>query len=243
MGDRAHAAGALHDRQRCAEGAALDQLLETAMDEAQPSVEVEDALADRREAEVAGLDDAGMDRADRELVDAFAVDLKRDEMAIGLGRPDIAWDVLAEWVVAARPALVEDKPAWIWMTDRHDPEQVLRLTLVPVGRWHERADRRVRRLAERQRDPQPGETAVRSGHDRFDRQTLAADRALVETDDHDEAAPVVDQIRDALAKCSGVDPLESVVPGGGSRQARGHRDRGLSHGHPRGRARPVRAPS
>ena len=101
VGDRADAAGALHDRQRRGERAALDQLLEPAMHEEEPGVEVEDALADRREAEVAGLDDAGVDRADRELVDALAVDLERDEVALGVGWPDARRDVLAERVVAA----------------------------------------------------------------------------------------------------------------------------------------------
>ena len=83
VGDGAHAAGPLHDRQRAPEGAALGELLEAAMDEAQPRVEVEDPLADRREAEVAGLDDAGVDRADRQLVDALALDLERHEVALG----------------------------------------------------------------------------------------------------------------------------------------------------------------
>ncbi len=77
---------------------------------------------------------AGVDRADRELVDALAVDLERDEVAVRLGRPDAGRDVLAQRVVAARPALVEDEPARVGVADGDDPEQVARLALVPVRR-------------------------------------------------------------------------------------------------------------
>ncbi len=122
-----------------AERATLDELLEAAMDEEESRVEVEDPLADRREAEVAGLDDPGVDRADRELVDALAVDLERHEAPLGVGRPDVGRDVLAERVVAARPALVEDEPTRVGVADRDDPEQVARLALVPVRGRDERA--------------------------------------------------------------------------------------------------------
>ena len=54
--------------------AALEELLDAAVDEPQPGLEPEDGLADDGEAEVAGLDHAGVDRADRDLVDARALD-------------------------------------------------------------------------------------------------------------------------------------------------------------------------
>ncbi len=77
VADRADAAGALDDRQGFAEGSAFNQPLDAAMRVEEPGVEMEHRLAHRREAEVAGLDDAGVDRADGQLVDAVAVGHER----------------------------------------------------------------------------------------------------------------------------------------------------------------------
>ena len=65
MGDRADAAGPLNDRQCLGEGAAFHQPLEAAMSVEKPRVQVQHRLAHGREAEMAGLDDAGVDGADR----------------------------------------------------------------------------------------------------------------------------------------------------------------------------------
>jgi hypothetical protein len=141
VGDRADAAGPLDQRGGRHERAPLDELLETAVDEEEPRIQVEHALANRREPEVARLDDPGVDGADGELVDALPVDLERHEVTIARGRPDTGLHVLAEGVVAPRPALVEHEATRVRVPDWHDPQQVTGLALVPMRGRNERGDR------------------------------------------------------------------------------------------------------
>ena len=82
-------------------------------------VEVEDAVADEMEAEVAGLDDAGVDRPDCELVDVVA----------------------AHWHPALeRRVVVEERPQGL-VASKADPMQVVGFALVPAGGWREVDDR------------------------------------------------------------------------------------------------------
>ena len=58
-------------------GCALGQLLDPAVGVEEPRLQVQDRLADGREAEVARLDDPGVDRPDRDLDDLVALDVRR----------------------------------------------------------------------------------------------------------------------------------------------------------------------
>ena len=84
--DRADAADTLGDVERVERREPLHALLQPAMRVEQARVEVEHGLADRREAEVARLDDAGVDRADRDLEDALAFGDEVRELVGGLDR-------------------------------------------------------------------------------------------------------------------------------------------------------------
>ena len=77
---------------------------------------MQDPLADDVEAEVPGLDDAGVDRADRDLVDAVPVDRR------GPGRRSCGWATSAR--------------SGSWPAKR-EAVQVVRLALVPVRGRHE----------------------------------------------------------------------------------------------------------
>jgi len=174
VADRAHAAGAFHDRQRGLERPVLDQLLQPAMREEEAGVEVQHALPHRREAKVPGLDDPRVDGADRQLVDTLAVDFERDVVPVAGRRSDIGRHVLAERVIAGRPAFVEHQAARVGVSDRHDPQEVLALALIPQCGRHDARDARVRRVGKRQVSPQAQSTAD-GGEDHLDGQPVAAD--------------------------------------------------------------------
>ncbi len=84
---------------------------------------------------MARLDDAGMNRADGNLHHPFAVDAgDRPIGVLDARQPPGRIEVLAQRVLAARPVRVQHQPARIGMADRIQPEHVLDLPLVPVGR-------------------------------------------------------------------------------------------------------------
>ena len=72
VGDRAVARDAAGELRRRARAARRHQRLDALVDVAQPLLEAHHGLAVGGEAEMAGLDDAGMHRADRDLVQALA---------------------------------------------------------------------------------------------------------------------------------------------------------------------------
>ncbi len=74
MADRRVAGERLGVVDRTRRRPAAQGLLDAAVLVAERDLEVEDLLAVALEAEVSGLDDAGVDRADRDLVDLVALD-------------------------------------------------------------------------------------------------------------------------------------------------------------------------
>ena len=68
------ARGAAGELRRGGDVGAGQQAVDALVDVAEPLLEPHHRLAARGEAEMAGLDDAGMDRADRDLVQALALD-------------------------------------------------------------------------------------------------------------------------------------------------------------------------
>ena len=84
--DRADPADPFGDVERIERREPLHPLLQPAMRVEQARVEMEHGLADRREAEVTRLDDAGVDRPDRNLEDALALGDEVRELVGGLAR-------------------------------------------------------------------------------------------------------------------------------------------------------------
>ena len=74
VGDRAVAGDAAGEPMAVGGGHRLEALLDALVHEAEPLLEAQHLLADDLEAEVTGLDDAGVDRPDRDLVHAVAFD-------------------------------------------------------------------------------------------------------------------------------------------------------------------------
>jgi hypothetical protein len=120
VGDRAGAAGALGEGETLGELPPLGGALQSAVLVEEARVEVEDALADHVEAEVPGLDHAGMNRANGYLVDPLPLD--RNGPARGVRR---VGDERAQRLVAAESQAVE----------------VVGLALVPLRGRHELDDR------------------------------------------------------------------------------------------------------
>src|SRR5690606_15438791 len=73
VGAGASTADPLGDLEDVGRGPALGQLLDTAMGVEEARLQMEDGLPDGGEAEMARLDDASVDRADRDLDEALAV--------------------------------------------------------------------------------------------------------------------------------------------------------------------------
>jgi len=107
----------------------LEELLDALVDEPQARLHAQDRLADHPEAEVPRLDQPGVDRADGDLVDTGALD--RDEGVLprvgdqgGHGAR-----VTAHRVPPVGPVLVEHQPAFLWVVQRLEAEQVGHLPL------------------------------------------------------------------------------------------------------------------
>ena len=107
---------------------ALEELLGSLVGEVQARLHVDDRLAHDTEAEVTGLDDAGVDRPDRDLVHSLPADLAEGEgLAVVVKVPRRG--VLAEREVVLRPERVADQRAGIGMPARADAELVEDLAL------------------------------------------------------------------------------------------------------------------
>ena len=87
-----------------AERQRLEELLGALVDEAQPRLEVDDRLALDAEAEVAGLDDAGVHRADRDLEEALALDATEGERLARVDQKSPRGDRVAAQRVIVRRA-------------------------------------------------------------------------------------------------------------------------------------------
>ena len=105
--------------------AAFEQLLDSFVDEPEARLHREDRLADDGEAEVPRFDEAGVDRTDRDLVDARSLHVEEGK---GLrGRRSVATGVMAKWVPPVGPVLVVHEPAEDVVVERYDTVQVVRV--------------------------------------------------------------------------------------------------------------------
>ena len=124
-----------------------------------------------------------MDRADRELVDAVAVDLERNELARRDRGTLVGRNVLAEWVVAPRPVLVEHEAPAVRMPLWRHAKESADLALVPVSGRDAACEGRVDGSIEGKVNAQPDVPRRRRECD-LDGQALPADRSLVQSDEH-----------------------------------------------------------
>ena len=112
----------------------LAQPFDPLVDEPQPGLHAEDGLPHHPEPEVPGLDEPGVHRSDRDLVDAGALDRhERERSGIDDHRRDVARSV-AHGMPALRPVLMEHQAPGLGVAERLDPEQVGQLALEPAGR-------------------------------------------------------------------------------------------------------------
>ena len=140
VGDRVGRARALHVGQALGDLDTLGRALEATVLVEEPEVEVQDPLADDVETKVPGLNDPGMDRPDRHLVGIVAADRHRPLLEVG-GMGD-----------EGSHRVVPDKAPTV---------DVVRLTLVPLGRRDEVDEARQSRIrgaaAEQQFVRSPGQ--------------------------------------------------------------------------------------
>jgi hypothetical protein len=113
---------------------ALEEPFDSFMDEPQTRFYVENGLAHHRESEVAGLDEAGMDRTDGDFIDAGSFDSEERIRLIFVGEWRRVAGVVAHGMPAGGPVLVEDEAGGPWMTDGFDAEEVAHFALETAGR-------------------------------------------------------------------------------------------------------------
>src|SRR5204863_8382939 len=109
--------------------------------EAQACLEVQARLALDGEAEVAGLDDAGMDRSHRDLEQSLALDAAEGEGLPFVAEVGARRRVAPQRVVTLRPELMQREPARIRMGDGHEAEEIVDLALEPARRERARGER------------------------------------------------------------------------------------------------------
>ncbi len=124
---------AFGERGRAVEGKALEELLGALVDEAESRLEVHDRLALDAEAEVAGLDDAGVDRPHGDLEDALTLDVPERKRLARLDEVGTRHDVTTQRVISLRPVLMECESPKIRMPLGHEAEQVVDLALEAAG--------------------------------------------------------------------------------------------------------------
>jgi hypothetical protein len=122
-------------RQRDAIGglAAFEELLDSFVDVPESGFEPDDGFADDGEAEVAGLDQAGMDGPDRNLVDAGAFHVDEREGLVGLAERWRGPGVVTHRMPALRPMAMADQLAWLRVAGRADAIQVLHFAFEAAG--------------------------------------------------------------------------------------------------------------
>src|SRR5262249_36653953 len=120
---------ALGELARACQRQRLEQLLRALVHEAEARLEVDDRLALETEAEVAGLDDAGVHGPHRDLEDALALDATEGEWLPLVAEVGSRRRVAAQRMISVRPELMKSQPAQVGMAVRHDAEQIVHLPL------------------------------------------------------------------------------------------------------------------
>ena len=130
---RGVAGDTLDERHRLGDRPALEQLLDALVGEEQLALERDDPLAGDVEPEMPRLDDAGVNRPDRDLEDSFALDASHRVRLIRVREPSVPRKVLPQRMRARRDVLVVYQTPAVRVAFRPDAEHVLGVPLVPVG--------------------------------------------------------------------------------------------------------------
>jgi hypothetical protein len=110
-------------------------------------LQIEDGLAGHAEVEVAGLDDAGVDRPHRHVEDPLAGHRAEGvERAGGPRHLPVVEEVLAQCPLPLGPVVVKADPGGVGVTLGDEAERVHHLALEPVGGGVLRRDRREVRV-------------------------------------------------------------------------------------------------
>ena len=123
----------------------LEESLDALVDEPQAGLHPQDGLPHHPEAEVPRLDEAGVHRADGDLVDAGALDRDEGERARVVDHRWRGAGVVAHRVPALRPVLVQDQAPRLGVAHGHDAEEVGELALEAAGRKRQRRPGRAPR--------------------------------------------------------------------------------------------------
>ena len=136
IGDGGIAADPARESRRALEARPAHQRVDAFVGVAEPLFEPDDRLAACVEAEMAGLDDPGMDRTDRDLMQARPRGL---EEGVGVGRA-VTGRAVAERM-AQRPAAVVEPAAAVRRAEREEAVEVASRPFEPAGRRMQRRDR------------------------------------------------------------------------------------------------------
>ena len=201
------------------------ELLDATMGVEQARFEVQHHLADGREAEVPRLDDAGVDRPDRDLDDAVAVQaVERLHRRRDARRRRGRIEVLAQRVDASRPLLVQDQAARVRVPLGFQAQQVAHLALVPV-RGRQDAASTMGTLAAPDRRP-PRSRASRRRRRNVHQPEAASALAVVQADHRRQRRPEPSTEPPGTPPAAGdrnLDPLLARHVGGQDRRPRQRR--------------------
>ncbi len=136
------ARNAFGQKDRAGDGETLEELLGSLVRVKHTELQVQDRFAGDGEVEVAGLDDAGMNRADRNVKDALAVRWPVDvPLALERGQHGVEREILAQRMHVG-PVIVQRHAPRIRMPGGFQAEPVLNLALRPVDARQLRGQRR-----------------------------------------------------------------------------------------------------
>ena len=143
------------------DGQSFEEFLNALVHVKHAELQVEHRFARRAEQEVAGLDDARVDRAHRYLEDTFAFDL-----AEFVPRPIEGRELRAQFKILAqrvnfRPIVVQNAAARVGMAEQFDAEQILDFTLLPVDRVNRVGEGSQLRVVRRNGHAHQDETVLR----------------------------------------------------------------------------------
>ena len=179
MTDARVARDALGERRGPIERQRREELFGALVGEAEPRLEVHDRLALDAEPEVAGLDDPGVHRSDRDLEDAFALDAAEGEGLALVPEVTARRRVPPQRMIPRGPELVEGEPAQVRVPDRHEADHVVDLALEPTRRERPRGEGGEPRVLGRDGDEHGSARRERDGREGIDEREVARARARV----------------------------------------------------------------
>src|SRR5689334_452283 len=106
-----------------------------------PDLKLHDRLAGHGEPEMAGFDDARMNRSDRHLEHPFALNVTKRVLPLCPFKDGVPWEIFFEGVSPLGPMLMPDESPQVRMPGRNEAEHIPNVAFVPLGRmdvWRDR---------------------------------------------------------------------------------------------------------